>query len=155
MKKIMYWMLATILICGASVFTSCVNDDNPAVEPDLNLAEKTIGKWIIADVDGQPALTNEKVVYEFVSATKAYVSLSFTDNAGDGTPWTDRAEATVDIVGNDVTMTHSPERIEEIKAQKKSWWKDVNIYYQTLVNSANQPTERGILSDAWIGVENA
>jgi cytidylate kinase len=35
----------------------------------------------------------------------------------------------------------SPERIEEIKAQKKSWWNDINNYYQTLVNSASQPME--------------
>ena len=35
----------------------------------------------------------------------------------------------------------TPERIEEIKAQKKSWWNDINIYYQTLVNSASQPME--------------
>ena len=31
----------------------------------------------------------------------------------------------------------SIERIEEIKAQKKSWWNDINNYYNTLVNSAN------------------
>jgi hypothetical protein len=30
MKKIMYFILAAILICGASVSTSCSNDDNPA-----------------------------------------------------------------------------------------------------------------------------
>ena len=30
----------------------------------------------------------------------------------------------------------SPERIEEIKAQKKSWWNEINSYYQTLVSSA-------------------
>ena len=35
----------------------------------------------------------------------------------------------------------TPERIEEIKAQKKSWWNDINTYYQTLVNSASQPME--------------
>lgn len=35
----------------------------------------------------------------------------------------------------------TPERIEEIKAQKKSWWNDINLYYQTLVNSASQPME--------------
>ena len=29
MKKIMNWMLATILICGASVFTSCSKADDP------------------------------------------------------------------------------------------------------------------------------
>ena len=35
----------------------------------------------------------------------------------------------------------SPERIEEIKAQKKSWWNDINNYYQTLVGSASMPME--------------
>ena len=33
MKKIMNWMLATILICGASVFTSCSQDDEPVTPP--------------------------------------------------------------------------------------------------------------------------
>lgn len=32
MKKIVNWMLAAILVCGTSVFTSCANDDNPAQE---------------------------------------------------------------------------------------------------------------------------
>ena len=41
----------------------------------------------------------------------------------------------------------SPERIEEIKAQKKSWWNDVNNYYQTLVNSASQPMEEDVKLD--------
>ena len=35
----------------------------------------------------------------------------------------------------------SIERIEEIKAQKKSWWNDINNYYNTLVNSASQPMD--------------
>ena len=35
----------------------------------------------------------------------------------------------------------SIERIEEIKAQKKSWWKDINNYYNTLVNSASLPMD--------------
>ena len=35
----------------------------------------------------------------------------------------------------------TPDRIEEIKAQKKSWWNDISNYYQTLVNSASQPIE--------------
>ena len=43
----------------------------------------------------------------------------------------------------------SIERIEEIKAQKKSWWKDINNYYQTLVNSASQPL------DAQVKLDNA
>ena len=41
----------------------------------------------------------------------------------------------------------SPERIEEIKAQKKSWWNDINNYYQTLVNSASCPMEAEVMLD--------
>ena len=33
MKKLMNWMLATILVCGASVFTSCSNSDDPVTPP--------------------------------------------------------------------------------------------------------------------------
>ena len=83
MKKIFNWMLAAIITCGASVFTSCNTDaiDNPVVpvEPDLNVAEKIIGKWMVAERDGEPALTNEKNVFTFLSATKAYQSVSRVD----------------------------------------------------------------------------
>jgi len=41
----------------------------------------------------------------------------------------------------------SPERIEEIKAQKKSWWNDINNYYHTLVNSASMPMEAEVKLD--------
>ena len=42
----------------------------------------------------------------------------------------------------------TPERIEEIKAQKKSWWNNINNYYQTLVNSASQPMEAEVKLDS-------
>ncbi|MBR4480731.1 MAG: cytidylate kinase-like family protein [Prevotella sp.] len=35
----------------------------------------------------------------------------------------------------------TPERIEDIKAQKKSWWNDITNYYNTLVNSADMPMD--------------
>ena len=41
----------------------------------------------------------------------------------------------------------TPERIEEIKAQKKSWWNDINNYYQTLINSASMPMEAEVKLD--------
>ena len=41
----------------------------------------------------------------------------------------------------------TPERIEDIKAQKKSWWNDINTYYQTLVNSASLPMEAEVKLD--------
>ena len=39
MNRLMQWVMAAALICGATLFTSCSNDDNPAT-PDLNLSEK-------------------------------------------------------------------------------------------------------------------
>jgi len=54
-------------------------------------------------------------------------------------------------------LTHkfglTPERIEEIKAQKKSWWNDINTYYQTLVNSATLPMEAEVRLDDTIMYE--
>ena len=41
----------------------------------------------------------------------------------------------------------SIERIEEIKSQKKSWWNDINNYYNTLVNSTNLPMEAEVKLD--------
>ena len=39
MKRMYAWMLAAILICGASVFTSCIdNDDNPATAQEEDVA---------------------------------------------------------------------------------------------------------------------
>ena len=105
----MNWMLAAILICGASVFTSCTNDDNPVVERDLNVAEKIIGKWIVTDKNGHPAATNEKVVYNFTSATKAYLSASLNGHPDAATPWYDLIEADVVIEGNKVTLTMHPD----------------------------------------------
>ena len=106
----MNWMLAAIITCGASVFTSCTNDDNPAVEPDLNVAEKIIGKWMVAERDGEPALTNQKTVVTFLSATKGFVSLSRADNH----QWLNGNECDVKIEGNIVThISHPQEGVTE------------------------------------------
>ena len=106
----MNWVLAATFICGASVFTSCTASDNPAqpAEPDLNVAEKIIGKWITAESDGKAMPTNEKVVLDFVSTTEAYVSLSIQDRTAEDIPWRDREESDVEINGNDVILFHSP-----------------------------------------------
>jgi hypothetical protein len=36
------WMLAAILICGVTTFTSCTNEDNPT-DPAANLSEMILG----------------------------------------------------------------------------------------------------------------
>ena len=115
MKKLLNWILAAILICGASVFASCTNNisDNPVtpiepvepVEPDLNVTKMIIGRWIVADKDGQPVMTNEKVVLNFISPTKVYVSASIVNNPNIGELWADLLENDVVISGNKVTVT--------------------------------------------------
>jgi len=107
MKSFFYLMLSAIIICGASVFTSCSKEDNP-VTPDLNVAEKIIGKWITAESDGKALPTNEKIVFDIVSPTEAYVSLSIQDRTAEDTPWRDREEVDVEIIGNDIILSHSP-----------------------------------------------
>ena len=103
------WMLAAILICGTTTFTSCTNEDNP-VNPVDNLSEKIIGKWITADVNGKDTPTNEKSVLTFVSTTKAYKSASILSNTDWITRWIDKLESDVVINGNKVTLTnHSSE----------------------------------------------
>ena len=104
MKKLLNLVFAAALICGASVFTSCTKQDNP-VNPADNLAEKIIGKWIIAERDGQPMPSNEKIVFTFVSATKAYRSASLNTRPELGTLWSDQLEADVTISGNKITAT--------------------------------------------------
>ena len=54
-------------------------------------------------------------------------------------------KAVIDALTKKFGLT--PERIEEIKAQKKSWWNDINNYYQTLVNSTSQPMEAEVKLD--------
>ena len=44
-KKIFNWMLAAILICGTSVFTSCTNEDNTVLPTQQELEKNVIGLW--------------------------------------------------------------------------------------------------------------
>ena len=73
--------------------------------PELNVAEKILGKWMASDADAQPVVTNEKLVMDFVSTTEALVSASFNHNPAAGTPWFDMLQHDVVINGNIVTLT--------------------------------------------------
>ena len=116
MRKIHHWMFAAILICGVTTFTACTNEDNP-VNPTDNLAEKIIGKWIMADFDGQPALTSDKSVVTFVSPTKAFYSISKTVFTETQVRWSVRRECDVEISGNKVSLTSHPDGNPSITLQ--------------------------------------
>ena len=72
------------------------------------LSEKIIGKWIVADLRGAPALTNEKMVTTFVSTTKAIVSSSKADYSKADNKWNVYREDDVVIASNTVTLTGHP-----------------------------------------------
>lgn len=110
MKRIFQWMLAAILICGSTVFTSCSKDDDkdPVID---NLAEKIIGKWMFAEKNGELTPTDKKRVFTFVSDTKAYVSAAHGTHSGTILTGLEHLEADVAISGNKVTLTmHLSER---------------------------------------------
>lgn len=76
---------------------------------NAGLAEKIIGKWIVADRNGQPMPTNGKIVLTFVSPIKAYLSASFNERPEVSTEWYDQMEADVIISGNKITLTFHPD----------------------------------------------
>ena len=101
------------ILCIISVallaLTACTSsDDNPATS-DLGVKEKIIGKWIVADRNGQPMPTNGKIVFTFVSSTKAYVSVAHSLEKEGDTEWLDQMEANVIISGNKITLTFHPD----------------------------------------------
>ncbi len=97
-------VLAATLICGASLFTSCKKDEDNS----LNLEEKIIGKWMVAERDGQAALTNEKMLFSFVSTTKGYQSTSIQSPQTETEIWVQQQEMDVVINGNEMTITCHP-----------------------------------------------
>ena len=76
------------------------------------IEENIIGTWMISEVDGQPALTNEKRVLDIVSTTKAYSSLSRADTPA--SPFDNRTKANVNIKGNTLTITFYSENEREV-----------------------------------------
>jgi len=99
-------LVLTMAFCSASVFTSCSsNDDNPTPQPDLNVAEKIVGKWIVAELDGKACPTNLKTVVTFESPTKAYGSLSDPYSMS----WNEEVAADVKITGNKVSILSEEE----------------------------------------------
>ena len=108
MKKLLYLLLACVL-CSALVFTACSKDSqeqpDDAAEAEVTqeaIEKMIVGKWIAAEKDGQPAPTNEKIVFDIVSNTQAFSSVSHTYETA---PWVNHDEGKVDISGNTVTIT--------------------------------------------------
>ena len=64
---------------------------------------------MLTEINGRTITTNDKVVYTFVSATKAYMSASFSNDSDMSNLWSDQREVDVAITGNTMTVTFQPE----------------------------------------------
>ena len=93
MKKVL-----ALLVLATIVFAGCTKDKVN------NLEEQIIGKWMKADINGQPAPTNEKIVFTFLSATEAIRSGSMTQANTDGL-WADYTRFDININGQTITST--------------------------------------------------
>lgn len=109
MKKL-YYLLLVCVLCSAFVLTACSEesqeqtDKSTATEvTQTDIEENIVGKWIKSEADGQPTLTNEKSVYDIVSPTEAYTSVSLKTDKGSLFNYDQKSE--VDIDGNVVTIT--------------------------------------------------
>ena len=92
------------------------NLDDPSVQPFLDfygkqlpviegLSEKLIGKWILAESNGSPTLTNNKYVITFTSPTQGYLSASLNAYTEFPSLWGDRQKVDVAMFGNMVKNT--------------------------------------------------
>ena len=116
MNKRILWVMAAILtLCGSIMFTACSKDDdktNTTSEeeptPVENVAEKIIGKWMMADKDGQPIPTDMQTVYTFTSPTQGTVSTAITAVEVLGEQWNASLPSEVSIDGTKVTLTNYP-----------------------------------------------
>jgi hypothetical protein len=108
-------MAAILTLCSSIMFTACSKDDdktNTTSEeeptPVENVAEKIIGKWMIADKDGQPIPTDMQTVYTFTSPTQGTVSTAITAVEVLGEQWNSSLPSEVSVDGTKVTLTNYP-----------------------------------------------
>ena len=93
MKKVLL-----LLAVAATILCGCNKDKD-------KLSDKLIGKWMQAEINGWPALTNEKTVITFVSDTKAILSASRADFTQTDSKWNAYLVCDVQIEDKTVTVT--------------------------------------------------
>ncbi len=126
MKRVISWMIAAILICGASVFTACSSDDNNKLESDV--IEKIVGKWLYVEYDGKPAVTEEFSVTTFVkegSTLKAYITQSMQQYD----LWVHNQPAEVTLDGKKITVTMHTGNVTTVEEMTDINIDDNNLRY--------------------------
>ncbi len=130
MKRILSLIISCALF-GTVLVTGCSSEPEQTAASEVSgitqeqIEENIVGMWLMTEVDGHPALTSEMRVLDIVSTSQAYSSMSRVGVPY--APFVKRAEASVDINGNVLTVTindaegHSPVQeyvLSEINANR-------------------------------------
>ena len=148
MKKINQWMLAAILICGASVFTSCSsNDDNP-VGPDTPKIIATDyskeGNWLQL-----PEITKD--VDAFYIYGTSYIDDSYKEGAPDYAP-IDNEEMRLRATGEYITNASV---FEESCNVFMPWYRQVGMKYAGVVSKKYGTIEAGFDAEPYTDIKAA
>ena len=92
-----------------STYTATFEMKAVEVPSQAEIEEMIIGKWMSADYDGHPELTNNKSVITFLSTTEALYSTSRVDYTQSAGKWSDHLEYMVEIEGNKVNLIAAPD----------------------------------------------
>jgi L,D-peptidoglycan transpeptidase YkuD (ErfK/YbiS/YcfS/YnhG family) len=76
MKKIMQWVMAVTLVCGASMFTACSNNDNPVTEKGQLLE--------VYDVQGSAGKARLTVDGKVLFVTDVFIGKNGLGKTGEG-----------------------------------------------------------------------
>ncbi|MBP3745959.1 MAG: LPXTG cell wall anchor domain-containing protein [Ruminococcus sp.] len=98
-----------------SNFTATFEMNKVSEVTQEQIEKNIIGSWVLSEIDGQAALTNEKIGYRIVSPTEAYSSISHLD--GFGSPWQAPSPCDISINGNVVKITITNNSLGTIEEQ--------------------------------------
>ena len=109
MKKILSVLLSCVM-CSTLLFTACdaVPAESTAADTPAQAQIEQIlpGRWMISQIDGQPAVANEKTVFYMVSPSEVYTSVSRVNE--NRSPWHAPSVTDCSIDGNVITFTNNP-----------------------------------------------
>ena len=98
-------LFALTLMAVAMVFASCSKDDNdPVVPSQQEIQTKIVGKWKLASKDGEPYLTDNKMVHTFMSDGKCISSFSRGFKVYPNSYWANQKEFTYTLLDNHVNI---------------------------------------------------
>ena len=87
-------------------YTAAFSMYRVSVPTQAEIEKAIVGKWMNAEMNGVPSLTNNKGVYTFISTESAYMSSSVKGKPGLGDLWHNFVPLDVNIKDNVITLTH-------------------------------------------------